>query len=48
MLADIPVSDLLSGTLGLVIGLLISVLVFPVLEQAKWASPFYRSSSLRY
>ncbi|WP_373462571.1 PIN/TRAM domain-containing protein [Paenibacillus sp. V4I3] len=38
--ADIPVSDLLSGTLGLVIGLLISVLVFPVLEQAKWASPF--------
>ncbi len=38
--ADIPVSDLLSGTLGLVIGLLISVLVFPVLEQAKWAGPF--------
>ncbi|NOV00499.1 PIN/TRAM domain-containing protein [Paenibacillus planticolens] len=37
--ADIPVSDLLSGTLGLVIGLLISVLVFPVLEQVKWASP---------
>ncbi|MGO4275936.1 hypothetical protein AB4Z22_39875, partial [Paenibacillus sp. TAF58] len=38
--ADIPVPDLLSGTLGLVIGLLISVLIFPVLEQAKWASPF--------
>ncbi|GGA04426.1 putative PIN and TRAM-domain containing protein YacL [Paenibacillus marchantiophytorum] len=37
---DIPVSDLLSGTLGLVIGLLISVMVFPVLEQAKWAGPF--------
>ncbi|UKS25619.1 PIN/TRAM domain-containing protein [Paenibacillus sp. HWE-109] len=37
---DIPVSDLLSGTLGLVIGLLISVMVFPVLDQAKWAGPF--------
>ncbi|TXK78127.1 PIN/TRAM domain-containing protein [Paenibacillus sp. N3.4] len=37
---DIPVSDLLSGTSGLVIGLVISVLVYPVLEQVKWAGPF--------
>lgn len=37
---NIPVSDLLSGTLGLVIGLLISALIFPVLEKATWAGPF--------
>jgi uncharacterized protein YacL len=45
--ADIPVSDLLSGTLGLIIGLLISVLVFPVLEQVKWPFlPFIVSAVL--
>lgn len=35
-IASVPVSDLLAGTLGLVIGLLISVLLFPVLEKAVW------------
>ncbi|UJF33656.1 PIN/TRAM domain-containing protein [Paenibacillus hexagrammi] len=37
---NIPVADLLSGTLGLVTGLLISALAFPVLSQATWAGPF--------
>ncbi len=35
----VPAPDLLSGTLGLVIGLLISILLFPSLEQATWAGP---------
>ncbi|MGG1556004.1 PIN/TRAM domain-containing protein [Paenibacillus ferrarius] len=38
--AEIPVSDLLSGTFGLMIGLLTSVMVYPVLAQATWAGPF--------
>jgi uncharacterized protein YacL len=32
---NVPVSDLLSGTVGMVIGLLISVLLFPALEKAS-------------
>lgn len=35
-ITSVPVSDLLAGTLGLVIGLLISVLLFPVLEKVIW------------
>jgi uncharacterized protein YacL len=35
-IVSLPVSDLLSGTAGLVIGLLISVLLFPVLEKVIW------------
>jgi uncharacterized protein YacL len=35
-ITSVPVSDLLSGTLGLVIGLLISVLLFPVLDKVIW------------
>jgi uncharacterized protein YacL len=35
-IVSLPVSDLLSGTSGLVIGLLISVLLFPVLEKVIW------------
>lgn len=39
--ANIPVSDLLSGTMGMVIGLLISVLLFPALEKASWISSIF-------
>jgi uncharacterized protein YacL len=35
-ITSVPLSDLLSGTLGLLIGLLISVLLFPVLEKTIW------------
>jgi uncharacterized protein YacL len=37
---NIPASDLLAGTVGLIIGLLISVLAFPVLEKATWMGPY--------
>ncbi|MFC5452312.1 PIN/TRAM domain-containing protein [Paenibacillus aestuarii] len=37
---SIPAFDLLAGTVGLVIGLLIAVLAFPVLEKATWMGPF--------
>ncbi|NEW09689.1 PIN/TRAM domain-containing protein [Paenibacillus sp. SYP-B3998] len=36
---SIPVSDLLAGTVGLVIGLLVSVMLYPVLEKATWVGP---------
>ncbi|MBP1996454.1 PIN/TRAM domain-containing protein [Paenibacillus eucommiae] len=35
-IASIPAADLLAGTFGLVVGLFISVLLFPVLEKAIW------------
>ncbi|MCD1261925.1 PIN/TRAM domain-containing protein [Paenibacillus athensensis] len=37
--ADVPASDLVSGTIGLVVGLLIALLVFPVLELLAWGGP---------
>jgi uncharacterized protein YacL len=40
-MANVPASDLLSGVLGLVIGLLISVLLFPSLEKATWAGALF-------
>jgi len=37
---DLPAADLVSGTVGLVVGLLIALLLFPVLELLSWGRPF--------